>query len=256
MNTEDLPHSLAFSVFLRGALWLCFLLTLSRFNFKVWEMKEAYLSRRNHKEKIHSWMKTLRPQRERHPEFAYTPGDSLLLVIDMQNYFIDDDAHAFIPVGRFILEQTRLLVAEYHRRSLPVVFTRYCVGEKQQEDIMLRWWGEVLLCDEPLSHLRSELDTSKGTVIQKPGYSAFFRTDLNKIIKKNNVTQIVITGVMTHLCCETTAREAFQRGYEVYFVIDATGTYDERIHTGSLFNLAHGFAVPVSTGELLRTLKR
>jgi isochorismate hydrolase len=218
-------------------------------------MKEAYLSVRNHRKKLDSWMKILAPHRDRHKDFIYSPEKSLLLVVDMQNYFIEDEAHAFIPVGRFILAQTQKLISHYYEKELPVVFTRYCVEEDDQEDIMHRWWDGVLLCDDPISSIREELDTSQGTVICKPGYSSFFKTNLGEILKKKRVTQIVITGVMTHLCCETTAREAFQRGYEVYFVVDATGTYDEKIHTASLFNLAHGFAIPVTTQELVRILK-
>jgi bifunctional isochorismate lyase/aryl carrier protein len=217
-------------------------------------MKEAYLSKKNHKETVARWMKKLRPLRNRHEGFAYVPEKSLLLVIDMQNYFIEDTAHAFIPVGTFILEKIRSLVNAYYEKNFPVIFTRYCVEKESEKDIMYRWWGEVLLCDDPVAEIRDELDTTRAIIVQKPGYSSFFRTELSEILKKHAVTQLVITGVMTHLCCETTAREAFQRGYEVYFVVDATGTYDEKIHTASLFNLAHGFALPVTVDEVLQAL--
>jgi bifunctional isochorismate lyase/aryl carrier protein len=222
----------------------------------VWEMKEAYLSETNHKGKINTWMRALRPQRDRHSDFVYVPENSLLLVIDMQNYFIEDDAHAFIPVGKFILGKLSEIIGAYYEKNLPVVFTRYCVEREDEDDIMYRWWGEVLLCNDPIASLCKELDTEKGTVIRKPAYSAFYKTNLGQIMEKESVTQLVITGVMTHLCCETTAREAFQRGFEVYFVIDGTGTYDEEIHTATLFNLAHGFAVPVTAEEIIARLRR
>ncbi len=234
---------------------LYFHLTLLLLAFKVWEMKEAYLSEKNHQKKIDTWMKTLRPQRDRHKDFVYIPGNSLLLVIDMQHYFIEDSAHAFIPVGKFILGKIQPLVVAYYKKKLPVVFTRYCVEREDKDDIMHRWWDGVLLCADPIASLREELDTSPGTVIRKPGYSSFFKTGLSEIMEENKVTQLVITGVMTHLCCETTAREAFQRGFEVYFVVDGTGTYNEEIHTATLFNLAHGFAIPVTTEEILRKLR-
>ena len=56
---------------------------------------------------------------------------------------------------------------------------------------------------------------------------------------------------MTHLCCETTARDAFMRDYEVYFAVDATGTDDEELHCATLQTLSSGFAVPVSTAEVI-----
>lgn len=217
-------------------------------------MKEVYLSRKNHKRKISEWMEILKIQRDRHKDFTFIPKDSLLLVIDMQNYFISDDAHAFIPVGKFVLSQIQKLTAKYYEFGLPVIFTRYCVEKEDPRDIMNRWWGEVLLCKDPISSLRDEINSNRGIVIKKPGYSAFFKTNLGKILEEKKIKQLVITGVMTHLCCETAAREAFQRGYEVYFVIDGTGTYDEEIHTATLFNLAHGFAVPVTTDEILEQM--
>ncbi|TES90719.1 MAG: isochorismatase family protein [Candidatus Cloacimonadota bacterium] len=219
-------------------------------------MKNGYITFKNAKEKTREWMKELLPQRNRHKDFVYKPEDSILLVIDMQNYFLADDAHAFIPVGKFILSQIKRLVARYYENHLPVIFTRYAVLKEDPYDIMNKWWGGVLTVDDPESFLTEELDTEKGEVILKPGYSAFFKTDLEKILTDKGIKQVVTTGVMTHLCCETTAREAFQRGYEVYFVIDGTGTYDEKIHTASLFNLSHGFAVPVTTEEVLRKFNK
>ncbi len=219
-------------------------------------MKEAYLTEKNYHKKLEMWMAKLGPQRDRHPDFTYAPEHSLLLVIDMQHYFIEDTAHAFIPVGKFILGKINALIAAYYKKDLPVVFTRYCVEREEEKDIMFRWWGGVLLCNDPIASLREELDTKKGAVIDKPGYSAFYKTGLSEILAERGITKLLITGVMTHLCCETTARDAFQRGFEVYFVMDGTGTYNEEIHTATLFNLAHGFAVPVTAGEILGRLER
>jgi len=66
---------------------------------------------------------------------------------------------------------------------------------------------------------------------------------------------VVITGVMTHLCCESTARDAFMRDLEVFFVIDATATDQEDLHMGSLRALADGFAIMVTTKEVLGWMK-
>jgi isochorismate hydrolase len=60
---------------------------------------------------------------------------------------------------------------------------------------------------------------------------------------------------MTHLCCETTARSAFVRGFEVFFTIDGTATYNQGFHLGTLVNLSHGFATPVLASEILSTLE-
>ena len=56
---------------------------------------------------------------------------------------------------------------------------------------------------------------------------------------------------MTHLCCESTARDAFMHDHEVLFVVDATATDDEELHLGSLRALADGFAVLATTREVM-----
>ena len=55
---------------------------------------------------------------------------------------------------------------------------------------------------------------------------------------------------MTHLCCESTARSAVVRGFEVFFLIDGTATYNQQFHFGSLYNLAHGVATQVLAQEI------
>ena len=56
---------------------------------------------------------------------------------------------------------------------------------------------------------------------------------------------------MTHLCCETTARSAFVRGFDVFFLVDGTATYNIEFHMSSLLTLTHGFVHPVRFQEIL-----
>jgi len=74
---------------------------------------------------------------------------------------------------------------------------------------------------------------------------------LDKQLKNHGVNQIVIAGVMANLCCESTARSAFMRGFEVFFTIDGTAANNKNFHMASLLNLSYGFATPVLTTEIL-----
>ena len=96
---------------------------------------------------------------------------------------------------------------------------------------------------------------SNGIVLKKSQYDAFYDTSLEDVLKKNRVSQVVICGVMTHLCCETTARSAFMRGFEVFFTVDGTATYNKNFHLATLLNLSHGFATPTLVNELLTSLR-
>jgi isochorismate hydrolase len=120
---------------------------------------------------------------------------------------------------------------------------------------MGRWWRDLIKQDEERSLITREFDTNQATTILKNQYDAFYGTDLENILRREGITQVVITGVMTHLCCETTARSAFMRGFEVFFTVDGTATYNEEFHRATLLNLAHGFAVPVLMEELLMAFR-
>jgi nicotinamidase-related amidase len=70
--------------------------------------------------------------------------------------------------------------------------------------------------------------------IEKTKPSSFFHTNLEEILKTENIEGIVISGYMTQMCCDTTAREAFHKGYSVEFLSDATGTIDVTNSVGTI----------------------
>ncbi len=116
---------------------------------------------------------------------------------------------------------------------------------------MATWWRDLITEANPLSTITPALDTTGGLTLVKTQYDAFYNTSLEVHLCTQQVTQVVICGVMTHLCCETTARSAFMRGFEVFFTIDGTATYTEAHHRAALLNLSHGFVTPVFIAELL-----
>ncbi|MHA1464558.1 MAG: isochorismatase family protein, partial [Candidatus Heimdallarchaeaceae archaeon] len=105
--------------------------------------------------------------------------------------------------------------------------------------------------DSDLSKITNLLNKQSIEVIEKNQYSAFYETELENILKDNEIEQVIITGVMTHLCCETTARDAFMRGFEVFFVVDATATYSEELHLGTLRAISHGYGTCISSEEII-----
>ncbi len=180
------------------------------------------------------------------------PKNSALLILDMQRYFLEDSSHAFIPAARAIIPGIRNLIVSYYQARLPIFFTRH-LNSNADAKLMSKWWRD-LIRRGPASEIIPELDLSKGVVIEKSQYDAFHKTRLEKMLRGKGVTQVVISGVMTHLCCETTARSAFVRGFEVFFAIDGTATYNETFHKATLLNLAHGFAMPVVIDEIVNAL--
>jgi len=177
-----------------------------------------------------------------------------LLVLDMQDYFCAANSHAYIPSVKAILPGMAHLVEVFHAQDLPIIFTRH-LNTDENASRMTSWWRALLRPEDSLSQIVSELDTSAGLVLEKAQYDAFHNTPLEEILRAKQVNQVVIAGVMTHLCCETTARSAFVRGFDVLFLIDGCATYNRAFHRASLLNLAHGFARLVRVDEVLTVLE-
>ncbi|UCE45813.1 MAG: cysteine hydrolase [Methanobacteriota archaeon] len=204
--------------------------------------------------KVCEWLEAVRRYRSpsREERVTLSPTESALLVIDMQRYFLDEDSHACVPAGRSVLENIRKLADFFRAKRRPVIFTRHALLDEEPAGIMERWWSDVLRVGDPLSEFAPEIAPEPSDqVLRKTRYSAFVGTDLDSVLRTNGVRSVVVTGVMTHLCCETTARDAFMRDFDVYFVVDGTASSDEELHLSSLRTLTDGFAVPVTTKEVL-----
>jgi bifunctional isochorismate lyase/aryl carrier protein len=135
-----------------------------------------------------------------------------------------------------------------------VVATRH-LNTPEDARMMSKWWRDLIHPQTAYNQYVETLDIENAFQVEKTQYDAFLHTSLEEILHAQQIEQVVITGVMTHLCCETTARSAFMRGFEVFFTVDGTATYNEELHRASLLTLSHGFAVPVSVEELLDTME-
>ncbi|KAL7246021.1 hypothetical protein ACSBR2_001201 [Camellia fascicularis] len=178
--------------------------------------------------------------RKRNPN----PKISVLLVIDMQNYFSS--------IGKPILSAINTTIDLCRRSSIPVLFTRHRHKSPSDYGVLGEWWNNDLILDgTPEAELMPELGRKPGDgVVEKNTYSAFRGTGLEERLREMGVEEVIVTGVMTNLCCETTAREAFVRGFRVFFSTDATATASAELHEATLKNMAYGFAYLVDCERL------
>jgi bifunctional isochorismate lyase/aryl carrier protein len=180
----------------------------------------------------------------------FHPHSAALLVLDMQEVFSQPASHAHIPSMKAIIPRLVRLIEAFSNQKLTVVFTQH-LNSPADAGLMATWWRDLIGCEHPYAALIPELDVTAGKLFLKTRYDAFMGTSLEEFLIEKGVEQVVICGVMTHLCCETTARSAFMRGFEVFFTIDGTATYNEAFHRATLLNLAHGFATPVLMQDIL-----
>jgi len=172
------------------------------------------------------------------------PGRCALLVIDMQQYFLS--------MATPILENVLSIIETCRSKGVRIIFTRHGHKDVSEDGGMLaEWWGDLIEYGSKDWELIKSLEPpDTDGIIDKNRYSVFNGTGLDDSLRSKKIDELIITGVMTNCCCETTARDAFVRDYRVFFVSDATATVNDELHIASLKNLAFGFAHIISTEQL------
>ncbi len=216
-------------------------------------VKESYFTLNNIDNKSKLFIQDLLKHTKRH-KANFLLKNIALLVLDMQEYFLNSNSHAHVPSATVIIPRIKRLMELFIDNNLPVILTRH-INTKKDANMMSKWWDDIITEDNPLSKITEQLNFSDAIKINKTQYDAFYKTDLEKILRGKGITQLVVTGVMTHLCCETTIRSAFVRGFEVFFPVDTTATYNENFHKATFLNLSHGFSIPILSQEIQGLLK-
>jgi biuret amidohydrolase len=168
-----------------------------------------------------------------------------LVIIDMQRDFLEPGGFGDIlgnDVTRLqaIVPTLGKLLSAFRDRHLPIIHTQEC----HQPDLsdcppskLIRGkgsltigdrstMGRILIQGEPGNQIIPQLAPLEGEiVIYKPGKGAFYNTELQSILHDRGITHLIITGVTTEVCVQTTMREANDRGYECLLVEDCTESY-------------------------------
>ncbi|MCF2144728.1 MAG: cysteine hydrolase [Candidatus Heimdallarchaeota archaeon] len=215
--------------------------------------RENYFTAKNKTEKVAEWLTLLSGYYSSKRKLPFEPEKAALLIIDMQEFFTAANAPAFLPAAETIIPEIRRLKEYFLKHHRPVILTKFYLKREQQEppNIMIKWWGKTLFEDNPFVEIDPRIADEKALTLYKPMYDAFYQTTLENILKENNIRQVILTGVATHLCVETTARSAFVRNFTVFLPVDAIASYTEEMHLNTLKAAAHGFGIPVSTNDLV-----
>lgn len=216
--------------------------------------KERYFTVETIRSKSQGFLASVADFRRRHANIRFRPANAALLVLDLQDYFLQEGSHAFIPSAPAILPGIEKLIRVFLAANRTVVATRH-VNTQSDAKIMSTWWRDLIDPQSAHSQNVAIVEHPNIEIINKSQYDAFLGTMLEDTFRERGIEQVVVCGVMTHLCCETTARSAFVRGFEVLFTVDGTATYNEELHRASLLTLSHGFAIPVLIEELVNEME-
>jgi len=211
---------------------------------------EAYVTAGNLRDRARAWLDRIVAYNEH--EMRLNVEASALLVVDMQRFFLDAASPTFTCGGVAILPTVARLLEAFRRAGRPVIFTQHVHHPDDLDSGIMGWWWKGKCVEgTPESRIHPDLVPARGEkVIVKHRYSAFYNTDLETVLRCLKVEDLVVAGIMTNLCCESTARDAYYRDYRVFFLADGTGTINEEMHLASLVNLAFGFAY-VTTSNVI-----
>ncbi len=217
-------------------------------------MMEPYVTAKTLDEKTQRWLKEIEPFNRHFMKLE--AGRAALLVVDMQEFFLNLQSPTFTCGGLAILPNVIRLISAFRSAKRPVIFTRHVHrADGSDAGIMGWWWDGRCVEGSPESEIHQDLAPMPNEpVIPKRRYSSFYNTDLDTVLRGYKVEDLVIAGLMTNLCCETTARDAYMRDYRVFFLADATGSVCEEMHRASLLNLAFGFAHVTKADDIISQL--
>ena len=203
------------------------------------------------------WLEEIRSSVPPRPGLALDPDRCALLVIDMNRYFAHPRGRCYLPATAAIAPRIEALLAAWRARGGTVVFTRH--GHEGPHDLgmMGKFWDDYIRAGEAEAELLPQFSPAEDeALIRKTTYDAFAGTALGQLLDGHQVEQVLVTGVLTHMCCETTARSAFCRGFEVYVAADGSATSSEERHLNSLLSMADSVAVILSVDEVLERCAR
>ena len=146
-----------------------------------------------------------------------------LLVIDVQREYFDGALPISHPAGH--LENILAVMDAAAKSKTPTAVIRHHQPDPE---------SPIFRLNSDMWQLHDEVERRPRDVLidkQLPG--TFTGTDLDKWLKEVGADTVSIAGYMTHMCCDTTARQAFHRGYQVEFLRDATGTLPVENEAGS-----------------------
>jgi len=181
------------------------------------------------------WMEEIAPYAWREVE-PVEKGRVALVVVDMTKPFVDAGPLA-TPNANAVLPRVAELADAFRKVDRPVLWLvqgHHSVAHDRGKRLA-SWWPKPLLEGTDDVTLAAGLEAAPGEkVIVKRRYSAFYQTDLELTLRNLGVTQVVIAGVLSHVCPFATAFDAFERDLCVYYPADATASINRELHLAAL----------------------
>lgn len=175
-------------------------------------------------------MKTLKQQDK--PRYA-------LLICDMLNDFVREGAALEVPKARTIIDNIKKELKKARKNHIPVI---YCCDAHKNIDTEFKLWPRHAVKGTKGAHVIKQLQPHKQDyVVHKTSYSCFYKTSLDRILKKLGITHLIMNGVVTNICILYTTADAYVRGYEIVIPENCVAALTQREHQFALEQMKRVF---------------
>lgn len=203
-----------------------------------------------------------------HVRETLDPAHTALVVVDMQTAFLKPGLPSEVPAAREIVPNINRLAAAFRAAGGSVVW----VYNTFDENIFTEWssfLGGTVSPETAQSIARQLMEGAEGHPLWpdmdvgdgdlravKRRFSAFIQgsSDIEAQLRAKGIDTLAITGTLTNVCCEATARDAMMRNFHVIMVSDGNATYTDAIHNASLTSMSINFADIMTTDEVIGAL--
>ena len=221
--------------------------------FEIWpHLAEAVVKRRGRK----------------HIFDQFEPPRTALIVVDMQNFFCEEGQQGAVATARDIVPNINRIADSLRGAGGLVVWLQSNLDEAVARD----WSTFFNYFNSPQGgvgivkgltrgthgyELWPALDARPGdTYVEKNRFSAFIQgsSNLHEVLQARGIDTLLITGTVTNVCCESTARDAAMLNYKTVMVSDGNAATTDEAHSASLNNLFGGFCDVLTTGQIVSRL--
>jgi len=151
-----------------------------------------------------------------------------LVIIDMLRDFVLPGAPLEVPQARHIVPNIKRQIDEARKKGIPVI---YLCDRHRPDDVEFKVWPPHAVENSEGAEIIDELKPQEGDyVVPKISYSAFYKTELEELLKKLKIDELIITGVVTNICVLYTAMDALARGYKVEVPEDSVAALNQEDH--------------------------
>ena len=195
------------------------------------------------------------------------PLKTALVIVDVQNDFCHPEgAFAKKNVNLSHVEESVVTLTSFVEKcrqfNIPIIFVKTIHSDWTDSPSWLGRFGgtgkEFLVCRQNswgAEFYKVEPRTSD-CIVTKHRFSGFSGTDLDLILKGKGIETLLISGVVTNVCVETTARDGFNLDYHVFLVEDCCGAYFPEEHAATLNNIGKYFGVVADSKNLMKIIEK